>query len=137
MGIPSSAASAGTPPAHDQANYVVAGQFTATGQSAIAALYGAFNVLIYANSGPNGAWTGSVQLERSFDGGTTWIVCGDALGTSNQAIYATGKDVSRVFAEPERGVLYRLDCTAYTSGTINYRLSTTGGAAMVWVAQSV
>jgi hypothetical protein len=30
--------------------------------------------------------------------------------------------------EPEKGVLYRLNCIAFTSGTINYRISTTGQA---------
>lgn len=136
MGIPANGAS-GTPPAHDQANFVLAGTFTATGQSQAALLYGAFNMLIYAGGGPNAAWTASIQLERSFDGGTTWVVCADPMGTTNQAVYANAKDVSRQFAECERGVMYRLDCTAYTSGTINYRLSTTGQAAMVWGAPSV
>ena len=33
------------------------------------------------------------------------------------------------WAEPERGVLYRFNCTAYTSGTINYRMSQNAGIA--------
>jgi hypothetical protein len=37
--------------------------------------------------------------------------------------------MTAVFGQPEREVLYRLNCTAYSSGTINYRLSATGGAA--------
>ena len=39
-----------------------------------------------------------------------------------------GTPVSLTFGEPERNVLYRTNCLAYTSGTINYRISQTGGA---------
>lgn len=129
MGIPSSTAQIGTPPANDIANYVVTGALTGTGTSKIANIYGSFNLLIYGNSGPNGAWNATIRLERSFDGGTTWIVCGVG-GGGGQAIYTTGTDISIVVSEPEKGVLYRLNCTAYTSGTLNYRFSTSGLAAM-------
>lgn len=74
-------------------------------------------------------YSGSVQLERSFDGGSTWIVCGVG-GQGAQAVFSAGTPISVVAGEPERGVLYRLNCTAYTSGTINYRMSATGAAAM-------
>lgn len=80
----------------------------------------------------NGTWVGSVQLERSFNGGHKWIVCGIG-GAGQQAIYSAGADVSFVASEPERGVLYRLNCTAFTAGiNINYRLSASGLAAMAW-----
>lgn len=74
-------------------------------------------------------YVGTVQLERSFDGGQTWIVCGVG-GQGALAQWATGTPVSCVVGEAEAGVAYRLNCTAYTSGTINYRLSTTGAAAL-------
>lgn len=116
----------------DQANQVLSGNFAATGVSGSIALYGSFNVSLYGSSGPNGAWTGSVQLERSFDGGATWLVCSTSAAGA-QAVYSAGsKDVSVVVSEPERGVLYRLDCTAFTSGPINYRISASGGAAQTW-----
>ena len=71
--------------------------------------------------------------ERSFDGGTTWIVAGIG-GSGLQAVYSTpNTDVSVRAFEPEVGVIYRLDCTAYTSGTIKYRMSTTGGGPGIWV----
>jgi hypothetical protein len=74
---------------------------------------------------------GTVQVERSFDGGKTWIVCN--IGGSGQlAQYTTGTPVSLTFGEPEKQVLYRLNCTAYTAQTgvsLNYRISQTGGAA--------
>jgi hypothetical protein len=118
-----------TPPARDQANAVVSGSFTGTGKSSCFLVWGNFNVVIYGSSPPNGTWNGTVQLERSFDGGTTWIVAGVG-GSGAQAVYSTpNQDVSVIGYEPEKGVAYRLDCTAYTSGTINYRMSTTGSAA--------
>jgi hypothetical protein len=129
MGIPSSTVSE-KPPAGDLANAVVSGSFTGTGQSPLFSCWGPFNVVLYGNAGPNGAMVGTVRLERSFDGGTTWVVCGVG-GAGSQASYTlNGADISVVAAEPEKGVLYRLNCTAYTSGTINYRMSATGGAAL-------
>lgn len=128
MGIPSPLVSQ-QPPATDQANAVVAGAFVGVGFSPIACFWGPFNLLLYGNGGPNGAWVGTVALERSFDGGTTWITCGIG-GTGEQAIWSTGTDVSVVAGEVEKGVLYRLHCSAYVSGTINYRMSTTGQAAL-------
>lgn len=78
-----------------------------------------------------GVYSGTVQLERSFDGGSTWIICGVG-GGGQPAVYTAGTMVSIVASEPERGMLYRLNCPAYTSGTINYRLSTSSPAAMAW-----
>ena len=73
-------------------------------------------------------YSGTVQLERSFDGGKTWIICNiGASGTLAQ--WTAGTPVSLTFGEPEKLVLYRLNCTAFTSGPINYRISQTGGAA--------
>jgi hypothetical protein len=78
-----------------------------------------------------GSFSGTVQLERSFDGGYTWLVCGVG-GGGTQAVFNAGTVVSVTGSEPERGMLYRANCTVYTSGTINYRLSTSGPAAMAW-----
>ena len=76
------------------------------------------------------SFNATVQLERSFDGGKTWIVCNTSTwGTLAQFTGASVVPVSFSFAEPEFGVLYRWNCIAYSSGTINYRLSTTGSAA--------
>jgi hypothetical protein len=76
-------------------------------------------------------FTGTVQVERSFDGGFTWLVCN--VGSSGTlAQYSVGTPVNVTFGEPEKNVLYRLNCTAYTavSGiSLNYRISQTGGAA--------
>ena len=73
-------------------------------------------------------YSGSVQLERSFDGGVTWLVCGVG-GQGAQAVWAAGTPISVTVSEGERNVAYRLNCTAYVSGVINYRISQTGAAA--------
>lgn len=120
----------------DQANAVVSGAFAATGQSATMVFWGPFNVILYGNAGPNGAWAGTVRLERTFDGGTTWVVCGIG-GAGSQAAWSTGTDVSVVVGEPEKGVGYRLNCTVFTSGPINYRMSGTGAAELTLSVASV
>jgi|HubBroStandDraft_4_1064222.scaffolds.fasta_scaffold00045_19 hypothetical protein len=79
-------------------------------------------------TGPAINYSATVQLERSFDGGATWICC-NVGGSGQLAQWATGTPVNITFGEPEKNVLYRLNCIAYTSGTINYRISQTGGAA--------
>ena len=96
----------------------VTGTFTGTGQSAGMLVKGIddrranpFNLSLW------GTFVGTVRLERSFDG-STWLPI-TALGS---AINFTGP-VSETFEEAEGGVQYRLNCTAYTSGTVNYRLS--------------
>jgi hypothetical protein len=73
-------------------------------------------------------WDATVQVERSFDGGYTWLVC-NAGGTGTLAQYIDLSSVSLTFGEPERNVLYRLNCIEWTAGLINYRISQTGGAA--------
>lgn len=122
-----------TPPANDQASAVILGSFgttsacnstpAATNVSTSFMAQGRFNALLYGPSGPNGSWSATVQLERSFDGGTTWLVAGVG-GSGAQAVYNTAnQDVSVEAIEPEMGVLYRWHCAAYTSGTVNYRIS--------------
>lgn len=90
---------------------------TATGADAAATFTG---------SGAN--FVGSIQVERSFDGGRTWLVA-NVGGAGTLAVYSAGTPVNLTFGEPERQVLYRLNCTANTASTINYRMSETGGAA--------
>lgn len=93
---------------------LLTGAFAGTGPSAGIQIGGKFNVALW------GTFTATLQLERTFDRGTTWIPCGiDAAGTS--AAYTAG--LSAVVEEIEDAVLYRWNCTAYTSGTVNYRVS--------------
>ena len=62
----------------------------------------------------SGTFVGTVELQRSFDGGSSFQVVDGETHTA---------PVSKVLEEPEAGVLYRFECTAYTSGTIVCRAS--------------
>jgi hypothetical protein len=73
-------------------------------------------------------YVGNVNVERSFDGANTWLVA-NIGGAGTPAQYAAGTPVNITFGDPEAGVLYRMNCTSYASGTINYRMSATGAAA--------
>ncbi len=93
------------------------------------------NAITVTGTDANASFTGAaitysatVQLERSFDGGATWIVC-NVGGSGQLAQWNAGTPVNITFGEPEKNVLYRLNCIAYSSGVINYRISQTGGAA--------
>jgi hypothetical protein len=119
MGIPAASSSTGAPPTGDQANAVVTGSFTAPGVSPLFGFYGPFNISIW------GTFSGTLLLTRSFDGGTTWLTRTDAPGSGS---YTTPTSIS--VSEPERGVLYQLDCSVLASGTANYRMSASGAAAM-------
>jgi hypothetical protein len=93
---------------------LLAGAFGATGQSASAIFYGSFNVSLW------GTFVGGAQLERSFDGGTTWLpVSANTGGT----VLGWTVPFSGTWTEVEHTVAYRLNCTAYTSGGLNYRVS--------------
>lgn len=73
-------------------------------------------------------YTGSIQLERSFTGGQYWSVA-NVGGAGSLAVYGAGTPINVSFGEPEKGVLYRLNCTALAAGQARFRISTTGGAA--------
>ena len=55
---------------------------------------------------------GTVVLERSFDNGVTW----HGVQTMDADFEGVGKEI-------DRQVLYRFNCTAYTSGNIFVRMS--------------
>lgn len=74
---------------------------------------GQINVAIY------GTFSATARIECSFDG-SNWVpMAKDPDG--NYASYTA--PVALVIDAPEVGVSYRINCTAYTSGTINYRFS--------------
>lgn len=74
---------------------------------------GKFNALVY------GTFVGTVVLERTFDNGTTWVAARDGAGN---AISLTAPG-SYALQECEPGTAYAWRCSAFTSGTINCRLS--------------
>jgi len=61
-----------------------------------------------------GTFVATIELQRSFDDGATWLVA---------------KQVTTPFEgvgiEVEAGVLYRVSVVSYTSGIVNYRLGLT------------
>lgn len=68
----------------------------------------------------SGTFVATIQVEASKDNGATWApVSLDPYGTT--ATFTA--PIRRWFFEPEDGVRYRVNCTAYTSGTVNYWLS--------------
>ena len=88
----------------------VSGSFTGTaaGTSILIDSYnGNFNLTL------GGFGVGTVDLQRSFDGGSTWSNVTDGSFTA---------DVNKIGYEPEDEVYYRFNCSAYTSGTITYRI---------------
>lgn len=91
------------------------GTFTATGVSA------AFKPppnSIQMNMSLWGAFVATLVLERSFDKGVTWLPL-TALGTS----FSFTGPCTETFEEYEAGAQWRWRCTAFTSGTVNYRIS--------------
>jgi len=107
----------------------VAGQefVFAVGAAAITAASGADAAATFTGNGI--AFVGTVQLERSFDGGSTFIVCNGNIGGYFTPAQWTSGPVSISFGEPEKLMLYRLNCITFTSGPMNYRMSATGQAA--------
>ncbi|SIO58403.1 hypothetical protein [Paraburkholderia phenazinium] len=97
----------------EQAQTVVSGTFVATGTSASAPFLGKFNFALW------GTFAGTVSLQKSYDGGSTWIIARDMNGN---AMTLTAPD-THVVEEDEPGVLYDVTCSAYTSGTVSYRIS--------------
>lgn len=54
-----------------------------------------------------GTFVGTVQTQVSFDGGTTWVLFGSAVTAPASVSYTNAA-----------ATLVRLQCTAFTSGTI-------------------
>lgn len=87
---------------------------SAVGQTVGIELVGGFNITL------SGVFVATIQLERSFDKGATWVpVSKDATG----AVMAFTTPASLSGFEYESGVQYRFNCTAFTSGTAACRLS--------------
>ena len=102
----------------------ISGTFVATGQSA--AFFPLVNPLGVATfSVKLSSGVATVKLERSSDSGSTWDdVSADTLGTVASWVL-NSTEVVVLVDEPEINTQYRLNCTAYTSGTVTYRLGQT------------
>jgi hypothetical protein len=102
---------AGSP---DIANDVITGTLTSVSTGNWATMAGNINVSVW------GTFVGTVTLEKSFDGTTTAVpVSKDTSGTPA----SWTAPFSVYVRENEQGVNFRINCTAFTSGTINYRIS--------------
>lgn len=93
----------------------IGGTITSTGATESVELNGSGNVLLDFSGA-----VATISLEKSFDDGSTWHVASKD-SVPNPATY-TG-DINGVVEEHEYHVLYRFNCTSYSSGTINYRIS--------------
>jgi hypothetical protein len=117
-----SAQPTGSVPAVPQLN---AYQFALSNTGITTNLAADFNGVV-VGSGIN--FTGSVQLEFSYDGGYTWLVA-IFPNSLTKPIIATGTPISFNFINECSEVLYRLNCTALSAGSIIWRMSENGGAA--------
>jgi hypothetical protein len=101
----------------------VTGTFTGTGNGSVFAPSAGrpFNLTIYATGAttPGSGLAASVYLARSIDGGTTYLPMTAAGG----GIYSFTSLANESLYESQTGVTYRLICTSYTSGTVNYRFA--------------
>jgi len=100
----------------DRTRARLTGTFGATGQSASVVLSGPFNFSLW------GTFVATVSLERSFDGGTTWHNITRNDGAANAFTAPVSLAVPGDESQ-EADVLTRLNCSSYTSGTVNYRIS--------------
>lgn len=101
------------PTAPDDARRVFSGSLTAAGQrSAAFQLGGDWNLTLF------GDFVGQGRLDRSFDGGTTWVPC-----TNAGAVVLFTAPSSEIVTEPEPSVLYSVFFVARTSGTLSWRAS--------------
>lgn len=100
------------------ARTVVSGTFTGTGSSEAKAFQEVFNVSFF------GTFAATVKIQKSYDGGATWLNLTESDGTIlSWSLSLSGENFDQAFYEPEFGVLYKAVCTSHSSGTVNYRMS--------------
>lgn len=121
-GVPAIVTLSALPTAAPTNNGVVPLLFARTGNAIQAT--STDNNAIFTGAGVS--FSGTVQVERMLDGGT-FVVC-NIGGAGQLAQFTAGTPVSVTFGEPEKFGYYRLNCIAYSSGTINYRFSQTAGS---------
>ncbi len=97
----------------DSATRFTSGSLSAVGAAPGMYCHRDFNVSV------SGTFVGTVVFERSFDGGTTYIPVAFSDGTT----VSFSGPMSSTWSEPESGVMYRVRFSAYTSGSVSWRLS--------------
>jgi hypothetical protein len=94
---------------------LISGTFTGTGQ-----LSPAVNFLREFSVCLGGTFNATVLIERSPDNGASWFPCStDASGTAASYTSPVSVDVVSLV----HPMLYRLHCTAFSTGTVNWTLS--------------
>lgn len=91
----------------------LSGALTATGASGAISPSSRSSELRFT-FGLSGTWAGTVDLERSSDGGATWP----------EVVETYTANTSKNAESPSSDYSYRLNCSAFTSGTINWVLAT-------------
>lgn len=87
--------------------------FAGTGVSETREIQGKFGLLIRDG-------VGDIEVQRSLDDGATFsVVSRDSDGTNAKYSVNNNVAVNAIVEEPLAGVLYRFECTAFTSGPIN------------------
>lgn len=92
---------------HPRVNSQLSGSFTAVGNSDPLKTFGQWNFVT------RGTWAGTIQLQKSFDNGVTWIDFRSYSSDSDKNFDVTGN-------EKEEDVLYRVRMDVYTSGQCDY-----------------
>lgn len=85
----------------------VSGSFSANGNSATVPTKGSWQFVTH------GTWTATLKIQRSFDNGTTWLDIRSFVGKDDRNLDVTGE-------EDEEDVIYRINCSGYSSGTATY-----------------
>jgi len=102
-----------TADSNDDTLALAAGVFTSPGQTTIATAFsGRFNLHIA------GAFTGSIVLERSFDGAASFV----ALTNLGDPVAFTGP-ASEALQSNEENVFYRLRAVTLSAGAAQVRIS--------------
>ena len=90
------------------------GQFSSTGISDSVTVLGECNISLKFDGA-----VGQVTLQRSYDGGTVWF---DVSKNVDPLPASFSANIDTTIEEVEKGVIYRWNCVAYTSGNITYRI---------------
>lgn len=100
---------------HDVAGQDASGAFSGTGQSSSIACGGTWRLITH------GTWTGKIVIEKSTDGGSNWTALRTFTSTNDFNVNTSGTEDMTDNALP---FLVRMNCTALSSGTCNYDLTT-------------
>ena len=73
----------------------------------------------------DGGGGGTLKFQNSFDNGTTWYDLQEPLGSAQSVVLGSGVLICVPIPANEitQGVLWRMNCTAYTAGTLVARLT--------------